>query len=148
MDIELPKDFREFLRLLSAHGVEYVVVGGYAVGFHGYPRATNDLDVWIALSRDNAERAVGALREFGFGTPDLSPDFLLEPKRIIRMGVSPLRIEILNTISGVEFAECFARRISVELDGVTVQLIGLEDLKKNKKAAGRFKDLNDLENLP
>ena len=124
------------------------MVGGYAVGYHGYPRATNDLDIWIALSRDNAERAVGALREFGFGTPDLSPDLLLEPKRIIRLGVSPLRIEILNTISGVRFSECFARRVVEELDGIPVHLIALDDLKTNKKAAGRFKDLNDLENLP
>jgi predicted nucleotidyltransferase len=148
MDIELPNDFREFLRLLNAHGVEYVVIGGYAVGFHGYPRATNDLDVWIALTRENAQRAVAALREFGFGTPDLCAEFLLEPKRITRMGVPPLRIEIVNTISGVEFADCFGRRVSVEMDGVPVPIIGLEDLKANKKAAGRFKDLNDLENLP
>ena len=148
MDIELPKDFREFLRLLSAHGVEYLLIGGYAVGYHGYPRATNDLDIWIALSRENAERAAAVLRAFGFGTPELTPDLLLERKRVIRMGVSPLRIEILNTISGVDFAECFARRVTDELDGVPVDLIGLDDLKKNKKAAGRFKDLNDLENLP
>ena len=148
MDIELPKDFREFLRLLSAHGVEYLLIGGYAVGYHGYPRATNDLDIWIALSRENAERAAAVLREFGFGTPEHSPELLLDRKRVIRMGVSPLRIEILNTISGVDFAECFPRRVTDELDGVPVDLIGLDDLKKNKKAAGRFKDLNDLENLP
>lgn len=148
MAIKLPPDFREFLRLLNARGVEYLVVGGYAVGYHGYPRATNDLDVWISRTATNADRLVQAIREFGFGTPDLTPELFVGEKRIVRMGVAPIRIEVLNRISGVEFEECFANRINATIDGVSVSLIDLPRLKLNKQAAGRPKDLDDLENLP
>jgi Mg2+ and Co2+ transporter CorA len=81
MDITLPPDFKEFLRLLNTHGVEYLLIGGYAVGYHGYPRATNDMDIWIAIHPQNAERMVAVLRAFGFDTPDLSPDLFLQDHR-------------------------------------------------------------------
>jgi len=148
MDIELPPDFKEFLKLLNEHGVEYVLIGGYAVGYHGYPRATNDLDVWVAMSLDNAERIVRALREFGFGTPELSADLFLQDESIVRMGIPPMRIEILTTISGVAFDECYAQRVVDVIADVEVSLIGLPQLKINKKASGRHKDLDDLEHLP
>jgi len=148
MDLALPRDFREFLRLLHAHGVKYLLIGGYAVGYHGYPRATNDMDIWIALGPDNAEQMVEVLREFGFNTPQLSADLFLQDKSLVRMGVPPLKIEITTFISGVSFDECYAERIVDLIDGVEVNLISLPKLKINKKASGRFKDLDDLEHLP
>lgn len=123
-------------------------MGGYAVGYHGYPWATNDLDVWIAIHPDNAEQMVNVLREFGFDTPELTVEPFLKERNIVRMGVPPLRIEILTTISGVEFAACYAERVIDTMDGVEVNLISLSRLRENKKASSRFKDLDDLEHLP
>lgn len=143
----LPKDFREFLSGLNSNEVAYMVVGGYAVGHHGYPRPTLDLDVWVQKSETNAERILKALREFGFVPSDEDRRLLLMDRRILRMGRPPLRIEILTGVSGLEFSESFARRSTIEWDGLKVSLIGLEDLRRNKKASGRFKDLSDLDNL-
>ncbi len=148
MDRELPKDFREFLKLLRAHSVEYLLVGGWAVSHHGYPRFTNDLDVWIASAPANAERVVRVLSDFGFDGPELSPALFLQPDQIIRMGFEPLRIEVMTTISGVKFEECYRERLETTLDGEPVNLINLRHLRINKRAAGRLKDLSDLEHLP
>lgn len=148
MDISLPNDFKEFLKSLNDKGVEYLLIGGYAVAYYGYPRATNDIDVWIAIHPENAERVVAALRDFGFDRPELSIDLFLQANRIVRMGMPPMRIEISTTISGVDFAACYAMRRAAILDGVEVPIISLPHLKINKQASGRHKDLNDLENLP
>jgi hypothetical protein len=148
MDIELPPDFKDFLRLLHAHGVKYLLIGGYAVGYHGYPRATNDLDIWIAIHPDNAERMTAVLREFGFDLPEVQASIFLQDQHIIRLGESPLRIEVTTAISGVAFDDCYAERIVDAFDGVEVNLISLRHLKMNKQASGRHKDLNDLEHLP
>jgi predicted nucleotidyltransferase len=148
MAMKLPDDFREFLKLLAEYKVRYLLIGGYAVGYHGYPRATQDLDIWIAVHPENADRVVLALREFGFDLPNLTPDLFLAQKSIVRMGLSPLRIELMTTISGVEFETCYHKRIKTEIDGVTVDLIDLRDLRLNKQASGRHKDLDDLEHLP
>jgi predicted nucleotidyltransferase len=145
--VHLPPDFKEFLQLLNSRQVEYLLIGGYAVGYYGYPRATADIDIWIAIKPENAEKVVKVLQEFGFGVEELTPDLFLEEEQIIRMGVPPVRIEILTTISGVSFEECYAARQVDELDGIDVNLISLDHLKVNKKASGRYKDLNDLENL-
>jgi hypothetical protein len=134
--------------LLHSHRVKYLLIGGYAVGYHGYPRATNDLDIWIALAPDNAERVVTALRAFGFDLPELSTELFLQDESMVRMGVPPVRIELTTAISGVSFDECYSERIVDTLDGVEVSILDLRHLKLNKKASGRFKDLNDLENLP
>jgi predicted nucleotidyltransferase len=146
--IHLPPDFKEFLRLLNAHQIKYLLIGGYAVGYYGYPRATADMDIWIGMNPKNAGEVVTALKEFGFNVPDLSVEVFLKPNQIIRMGMPPVRIEILTTISGVSFEECYPERVVDELDGVQVNLISLRHLKINKKAFGRHKDLDDLENLP
>ncbi|MBN1505935.1 MAG: hypothetical protein JW955_03770 [Sedimentisphaerales bacterium] len=146
--IHLPRDFIEFLRLLNAHKVEYLLIGGYAVSYHGYPRATAGMDIWIATHPANAERIVGVLKEFGFDMPELSPETFLRPWQIVRLGMPPVRVEIATTISGVDFAECYARRVQETLDGVPVTVISLDDLKLNKKASGRHQDLADLEHLP
>ena len=145
--VHLPPDFKEFLQLLNSRQVEYLLIGGYAVGYYGYPRATADMDIWIAIEPENAEKVVEVLQEFGFGVEELTPDLFLEEEQIIRMGMPPVRIEILTTISGVNFEECYAARQVDVLDGVEVNLISLDHLKVNKKASGRYKDLNDLENL-
>ena len=146
--IEFPSDFSEFLRLLNVHDVEYLLVGGFAVALHGYPRATADIDVWVARRADNATRIVAALRDFGFDVPSLTDDLFLDPERIVRMGVAPLRIEILTSIDGVDFDDCVKRSIARMVGGCPIPVIGLEDLKTNKRASGRNKDLADLENLP
>lgn len=148
MEMQLPDDFKEFLRSLNSNEVEYLVIGGFAVGYYGYPRATNDLDVWVAQTELNARRVVAAVQEFGFSTPELGPELFLKPDSIVRMGIPPMRVELLTTISGVEFDTCYHDRVQGELDGVPVALISLEDLKQNKRAAGRYKDLDDLEQLP
>jgi hypothetical protein len=144
----VPDDFREFLRLLNSYQVKYLIVGGYAVGFHGYPRATIDLDVWIAPEQQNAQRLLSALNEFGFQSDELDEQLFLELNRVVRMGVPPLRLELLTSVSGVEFDACYANRLSVTVEDVEASVISLPDLKANKKAAGRHKDLNDLEHLP
>jgi hypothetical protein len=148
MAIRLPSDFKEFLKLLNAHQVEYLLIGGYAVGFHGYPRATADMDIWIAMNPANADKIVAVLKEFGFNLPDLSPNIFLKEWQIIRMGLPPVRIEITTTISGVNFRDCFAQRVVADLDGVKTNLISLAHLKINKKAAARHQDLADIEHLP
>jgi hypothetical protein len=143
----LPPDLREFLKLLNLKRVEYLLIGGYAVGYYGYPRATADMDIWVGMSAKNAAKLVQVLREFGFGVKELAPELFLAEDKIIRLGEPPMRIEILTTISGVNFAECFARRNRVILDKLKVNLISLAHLKKTKAASGRPKDLDDLENL-
>jgi len=146
--IQLPPDFKEFLQLLNAHNVRYLLIGGYAVGYHGYPRATVDMDIWVAIDPQNAQKLVDVLAAFGFNLPELNAALFLERDKIIRMGIPPLRLEILTSISGVEFEACYQNRVEDELDGVSICLIGLDDLKRNKLSSGRYKDLSDLENLP
>jgi hypothetical protein len=144
----LPLDFREFLSLLHKHGVEYLVIGGYAVAYHGYPRATPDMDIWIARNSGNAERMVLLMRDFGFDMSELSASLFLQDQNTIQIGKPPLCIKVMTTISGVNFDECYAERTIDIIDGVEVNFISLKHLKINKKASGRYKDLNDLENLP
>jgi len=144
----LTDDFKEFLRLLNANRVDYLLVGGYAVGLHGYPRATVDLDVWVRATPDNADRIVRALRSFGFDLPSLEPQLFLDARSIVRFGTPPFRIEIMTSIDGVAFDACRGRPSVFDVDGVPVPVISLDDLKANKRAAGRNKDLADLDNLP
>jgi predicted nucleotidyltransferase len=146
--IHLPLDFKEFLKLLNAHKVEYLLIGGYAVSYHGYPRATVDMDIWISMNPDNADKIVAVLKEFGFDSSELSPEMFLKEWQVIRLGVPPVRVELNTMISGVDFDDCYAERVTDVLDGVEVNLINLKHLKANKKAAGRHQDLADLENLP
>ena len=148
MGLELPQDFKEFLSLLRVNRVEYLLIDAYAVGYHGYPRATNDLDIWIASTPENATRIITTLKEFGFGTSELTTELLLRPNNIVRLGEEPMRIEILNWASGVVFDDCYRERVIDVLDGVEVSLIGLNHLKINKRASGRLKELADLEELP
>ena len=145
---QLQADFKEFLKLLNSKQVEYLLIGGYAVGYYGYPRATADIDIWIAVNPANANRVAGVIREFfGSEVEGATPELFLQENQIARMGVPPFRIEILTTISGVGFDECYAERVAGKIDGVDVNVISLKHLKANKRASGRLKDLNDLEHL-
>jgi len=146
--IQLPQDFKDFLKLLKSYEVRYLLIGGYAVIYHGYPRATGDMDIWVDISPENALKLVEVLKEFGFEVPELSPELFLEQGKVIRMGLPPVRIELLTSISGVRFDECFDSRIIEKMDDVEINIINLEFLERNKQAGGRYKDLSDLENLP
>ena len=147
MAISLANDFKEFLRLLNSNNVEYLLVGGYAVSIHGYPRATGDLEIWVRESAENAERLVIVIREFGFGFTNPEQRWFLEDDRIIRMGHPPVRIEVLTDISGVEFDGCYRRAETTVIDGVPARVIGRQDLLRNKRASGRHKDLHDVDQL-
>ena len=145
--IRLPEDFRDFLRLLNSHQVEYLLIGGYAVCYHGFYRTTADIDIWVAVSKDNAAKLVRLIREFGFETPELSEQLFLSGGRMIRMGLEPTRIELLTEISGCDFAQSFQKRIEATIDGVPVKIISREDLISNKLKSGRLKDLLDVQKL-
>lgn len=145
--ILLPPDFKEFLQLLNDYKVEYLIIGGYAVGYYGYPRATGDMDIWIAFDPINLRAVAESLRQFGFAIPEPADSFL-SAGQFIGLGNAPLCIEILTAISGVVFAECYEGRTKDVLEGIEVNFIGLQQLKTNKQASGRLKDLNDLQNLP
>lgn len=143
-----PPDFKEFLKLLNSKQVEYLLIGGYAVSYYGYSRATADMDIWVAINPDNARRVAEAIHEFfGYPVEGATANLFLQENKVARMGVPPFRIEVLTTISGVDFAECYAQRTIEIFDDIPVNLISLQHLKINKKASGRLKDLNDLENL-
>lgn len=124
------------------------MIGGFAVNVYGYVRTTNDLDIWVKIDPDNAIRIERALQQFGFAKAGLSVDLFLARRNVVRMGLPPVRIEILTTISGVEFTECYPERETVEIEGMRVPMISLARLRENKLASGRHKDLADLENLP
>ncbi len=143
----LNRDFKEFIESLNDNGVRYLVVGGYAVALHGYPRYTKDIDIWLERTPENAKRAIDALNQFGFGSLGLQAADFLEPDQIIQLGYPPARIDLLTTIPGVSFDECYKSRVVVDVDGVQVNFIDLENLKKSKRASGRYQDLADLENL-
>jgi predicted nucleotidyltransferase len=147
-EIELHPDFKDFLKLLNSHNVKYLLVGGYAVGYHGYPRATGDMDIWIELSESNSKKVTSTFRDFGMPNEKISEDLFLEKNKVIRMGVPPVRIEIITSASGVTFDECYSNRDVIEIDGIPINFISLRDLKRNKRAAGRHKDLEDIEHLP
>ncbi|MBK8226488.1 MAG: nucleotidyltransferase [Flavobacteriales bacterium] len=144
----LSKDFKEFVALLKEHGAEYMIVGGYAVGMHGYPRYTGDLDIWLKPTTSNAERVLKALHGFGFGGLNITVGDLTKEDNVIQLGQPPLRIDLLMSIDGVRFDECYANRKEETFDGLRMNFIGYHDLVKNKKASGRHRDLDDLENIP
>ena len=143
----LNQDFREFIQSLNDNDVRFLIVGGYAVAFHGYPRYTKDLDVWIWVNELNAENVVRALNQFGFSSLELTPDDFLDPDMVIQLGHPPNRIDLIMSLEGVEFDSCYRARIEEEIEGIKLLFIDIENLKKNKKAVGRYQDLADLENL-
>lgn len=143
----LNPDFKEFIELLNNNDVRYLVVGGYAVALHGHPRYTKDIDIWIELTPENADRVVQALEQFGFGSLGLKPADFLEPSQVIQLGYPPRRIDLLTSLKGVDFNDCYQDRTTIFIEGVNIDFIDLANLKKNKQATGRHQDLADLENL-
>jgi predicted nucleotidyltransferase len=143
----LSRDFKEFVGLLIKNKAEYLVVGGYAVAIHGYPRYTGDLDVWLNPTPENAKSIVKTVNEFGFSSFNLTESDFTKAGNIIQLGYPPLRIDLLTEVDGVSFNECFINRKEVEMDNLIVNFIGYEDLLKNKRESGRPRDIDDMENL-
>lgn len=144
---KLQADLKEFIDLLNSRGVEYLIVGGHAVAFHGYPRFTGDIDVFIRITPANAQRLIAVLHDFGFGTLNISDRDLLQPKRVLRLGHPPNQIDILTSISGVDFDAAWTTRVESRMDNQPVIIIGWDELLRNKKASGREKDLADVAKL-
>lgn len=142
----LNRDFREFIESLNDNNVRYLVIGGYAVAFHGYPRHTKTIDIWIEPAPENAASMIKALDQFGFGSLGLRPEDFLVPEQIIQLGYPPNRIDLI-TSPGLDFQECYDSWAEVMISGVKVNFIDLASLKKCKQSAGRYQDLADLENL-
>ncbi|HWZ03071.1 MAG TPA: DUF6036 family nucleotidyltransferase [Mucilaginibacter sp.] len=143
----LDKDFEDFVILLNRHQVTYMVVGGYALAFHGKPRHTGDLDIWIDISDDNAQKMVEVISDFGMASLGLGKDDFLENGGITQIGYPPLRIDILNEIDGVDFADAYPNKLIIDVDGLPVNYIGLNDLIKNKQISGRKQDISDVNEL-
>ncbi|PIZ25943.1 MAG: hypothetical protein COY47_03190 [Chloroflexi bacterium CG_4_10_14_0_8_um_filter_57_5] len=143
----LNQDFKEFIQSLNDNGVRYLVIGGYAVAFHGHPRYTKDMDVWIAMDAENAANMVKALDQFGFASLGLQAADFLTRDQIIQLGYPPNRIDVITTATGVDFETCYAARVQADVNGLLVNFIDRESLKRNKIAAGRHQDLADVEHL-
>jgi hypothetical protein len=145
--MELAPDFDEFIGSLIAHGVEFVVVGAYALAFHGAPRFTGDIDILVRPTLDNANRVLAALEAFGFPVVELSPTAIADRQRMLQMGVPPVQIYVMSAISGVEWEEAWADRVEGPLGHHRVHFLGRETYLRNKRAAGRPKDLADTDAL-
>jgi predicted nucleotidyltransferase len=145
--VKVQKDLREFIELMNSHGVDYVIVGGHAVAYHGYPRFTGDMDFFVRASAENAVRVTAVLHSFGFSDLSSIESTLLEAGKVIQLGRPPNRIDLLTGISGVRFDEALQDSVATELDGIPVRIIGFESLLRNKAASGRPKDLVDLDQL-
>jgi len=141
------QDFIDFIELLNQHSVDYMIVGAHALAFHGRPRHTGDLDIWIKPSKLNASKLVNVLNEFGFSSLGLTETDFLQENYVTQLGYPPLRIDILNAISGVEFNEAYKNKITGDVDGLNVNFINIADFIKNKEASGRQKDLSDIASL-
>ena len=141
------RDFREFIELLNSHNVEYLLVGGYALGIHGYPRYTGDMDIWVKPVPENAQKVLNVLAEFGFGDLDLGIEDFTKQGNVIQLGYPPLRIDLLTQPDGVEFVDSYANRMDLEHNNLLIHVISLKDFKINKAASGRPKDLEDLRNI-
>ena len=145
--MSLQEDLREFVELLNSHDVHFVIVGAFALAYHGHARYTSDIDLFIEKSSENADRILGALREFGFGDIGLTQEDLAQKDQVVQLGVAPNRIDLLTFLSGVSFQEAWASREIGEIGDLRVPFISRALLKQNKLATGRSQDLADLEHL-
>jgi hypothetical protein len=141
------QDFKEFIQLLNENSVHYLIVGGYAVAFHGNPRYTKNLDVWIWPYKVNLENLILALKKFGFESVGLKVEDFQNSEEVVQLGYPPNRIDILTSLPGVDFKNCYGTKVATEIDNIIINFIDLENLKVNKKATGRHQDLADLEHL-
>jgi len=141
--MQLNKDLRKFIELLNSGKIEYLVVGAFAVAWHGHPRFTSDIDFWVRSSHANAAAIVDVLDRFGFRSLGITAEDLVRPEQVLQLGVKPNRIDVITSISGVEFDEAWAHRVPGTIDGIPVSYLSREDLIRNKHASGRPKDLGD-----
>lgn len=140
-------DFKEFIQLLNENKVDYLIIGGYALAFHGYPRFTQDIDFWVWADAENAKRITKVLDEFGFTSLEINEYDFLDEDSMIQLGFPPNRIDIINQIDGVNFLEAFSEKEIFEDGEIRINFIGLDQLIQNKKASGRLKDLADVQTL-
>lgn len=145
MDVQ--QDFAELLALFNEHRVEYVIVGGYALAFHGAPRYTGDLDLYVKADQDNAQRILQALQEFGFGSLGLRTEDFSTIDQVIQLGVAPVRIDLVTSITGVSWEQAYTNRVAGSFGEVQVNYIGRAEFIQNKRASGRYQDLADIEAL-
>ena len=145
--MEIDKNFKEFIELLNEYKVQYLVIGGYAVNFHGYPRYTKDIDFWLWMTEDNIKNLLQVIKDFGFGGLQLTIKDFMNANNIIQLGYEPYRIDLLVDIEGVDFEECFNRKVATELEGININFLSLQDLIDIKKTTGRLQDLADAEQL-
>ena len=143
----MDSNYLDMLRCLNKAGVDYIMVGGWAVNLHGYVRATIDLDIWILADQENARKVYAALGEFGAPLGDIKPEDFAQHGTIFQIGVAPCRIDVINKIDGVSYADAAPRAIPKTIEGISVRIISREDLIANKRASGRTKDLADAEIL-
>ena len=146
--MNLNQDFQEFVELFVAHEVEFLIVGGYALAAHGHPRYTKDLDVWVWLGPENAQRIISAIEEFGFGNLGLTAADFQEPDVMVQLGHEPKRIDILTFASGLHFADAYKNRVNITIWNVQVPFISVDYLRRNKLATGRPRDIADAADLP
>jgi hypothetical protein len=140
----LDQDFNEFVRLFLDNDVRFLIVGGYAMAAHGLPRYTGDLDTWVWINEQNAERILNALVAFGFGSLDISVEDFQKPNTVLQLGFPPHRIDVLTGIDGVSFDDAWQRRVIVDVEDIQLPFISREDLIANKRAAARPQDLADV----
>ena len=145
--MNIQQDFKELLELLEKHQVEYMIVGGYAVAFHGFPRFTKDIDIFFSSSSKNVEKIITMLVEFGFSKTDLAPDLFLKEGNIVTFGIAPVRVDFINKIDGVDFSAACPRRVRGKYGSVDVYFIGKKDLLTNKSSTSRTRDKADVEEL-
>ncbi|GKT10621.1 hypothetical protein [Desulforhabdus sp. TSK] len=145
--MEVQPDFRDLLELFNRHQVEFMLVGGYALAFHGVPRYTGDMDVFVRVSAKNAMRIIAALNEFGFGAAGLTTEDFLKENMVVQLGVPPVRVDIVTSLTGISWEEAYSNKVQGKYGNVPVFYIGRQEFISNKKATGRHKDLADLEAL-
>jgi len=143
--VETQQDFKELLELFNSHGVDYIIVGSYALAYYGAPRYTGDIDLFVRPDKKNAEKIMKALDDFGFGSLDISAGDFSMPNKVIQLGRQPVRIDIMTSLSGVTWDESYAGRVEGKYGDITVHYIGREQFIKNKRSIGRLKDLADIE---
>jgi len=145
--MEVQPDFKELLRLLNAHKAEFIIVGAYALAFHGVPRFTGDIDIFVKPDPKNAKKILAALEEFGFGSLNLTISDLQDPDKVVQLGVAPVRVDLITSLTGVSWQEAFSGKVQGTFGNVPVYYLGRKEFLSNKKALGRKKDLADIEAL-
>jgi hypothetical protein len=145
--MSLPSDFKELLSEFAAAGVEYLLVGGYAVVHYSRPRFTKDIDLWVSGAPENLARVAAALEAFGAPRQVCEHVRQLAPTEVVFFGSAPARVDILRDVEGIRFEECYPRRVEVTWDGVPISVIAMDDLIANKTAVGRPQDLIDVQLL-